>query len=270
MITARRMQVALLTLLCFCAQCTTGRAVESVHVSATPAERLFIATFTLDREIDELYQAETNRLLAICGVYGAACFSQHFVPARRVVAEVRSAPDAGSTVVGQIHAVLKVSGQEYGGLTIDLEVEAADLPERSGTWRNAGDWGYGIHVEGVRPQGTWVQVFGQPFPAQAWLSVEEPAFTAHVLPISGESLHLQSVRAASPEGVLRNVPDGSYMVMSTSQDVIEFRAEMEDDMSCRPPLETTAAMPPILRTTPEEFFSPDGTPRFRLQYQRGC
>ncbi len=262
---------ALIVLLGMTMRGTLSPSPESPGPAAAHAGRLFIAVFYLDGEIDALYQAETNRLLQICNAYGSACFSGHFSPVRRPVARLYSLPDSTGPVVGNIHAVLKLSGQEYGGLTIGLDVATPTAGERSATWMaTVGDWGYGIYVSGVRPRGSWVQLFGTPFPHQPWLSLSEPAFSGEVLSIDGEILRLRSVTATSPNGEITLVRDGQYLITSVSDEVVEFRIELAADMACGETVEPPQQAPPMLRAAPAEFFDADGTPRFSFVYQKGC
>ena len=236
-----------------------------------PADRLFIAVFRLGSELDKLAQEETNRLLGVCKNYGSVCFSQHFSAIRRSVAVLHASASSASPVMGYVHAVLKVSGEQFGGLTIGLDVELAAKPGQFETWMSTvGDWFYGTYVAGVRPHGNWLQLVGPPFPAQAWVSTEGPSFEALVLPIAGEVLGLQSIRATFPNGARRRIADGAYLIQRSSQTVVEFRAEVPSDMSCDEPVTSPAVMPPTLRAAPAEFFNGDGSARFSYVYQKGC
>lgn len=117
-------------------------------VAPAPAERLFIAIFELPEQVDRLVKAETDRLLDVCKHYGSVCFSRHFTPQRRRVGVLHSSPHSASPVVGHVDAVVKVGGEQYGGLTVGLEIEVAGAATRE-TWMDTvGDWGYGIYVSG--------------------------------------------------------------------------------------------------------------------------
>jgi hypothetical protein len=251
--------------------CAGAPGREPLTAMPNPAERLFVAVFSLPEELDELYQTENQRLLSLCTVYRSACFSEHFAGVRRPVAVLRSSPDPAGPVVGQIVAHLKVSDQEFGGLDIDLEVEHADAPGRFHRWPNPiGDWGYGIYMSGVRPQPGWVQLFGAAFPPHAWLSVEGQELSGHVLTLPGQILHIRPLRATFPDGVVRLVEEGSYLVTEVTGDAVVFRSEIAADMPCGEPVEPVETMPPLLRSAPAELFEPDGRPRFTVEYRRGC
>lgn len=88
--------------------------------------------------------------------------------------------------------------------------------------------------------------------------------------IAGEIMQLDSVRAGSAVGSRRTVAHGSHVILGVSDGVVEFRAEIESDMSCGLAAVDSIALPPLLRTTPAELFAANGTPRFAVRYQRGC
>ena len=250
---------------------TPAQVVPPSTAPPPPADRLFIAVVHLGADADELYEKEYDRLLGICKRYTSACFSENFSSARRLIAELHSAPNSASPVVGSVHAVLRMSGEPDVDLAIGFDVERTSNPGQFAVWLNTvGDWSYGIYVCGVRPRGGWVQLVGAPFPSQAWLSTRSTSLSALVQPIAGEILRLQSVRATLPNGVRGRIPDGPYLIVRSSQATIEFRAEVPSDMPCGDSIRPPKVMPPILRTTPAEFFNQDGSPRFSFVYARGC
>jgi hypothetical protein len=219
-----------------------------------------------------MYGAETERLLGICKFHVAECFARHFSVKRLVVASVHSSPDANSPVVAYVYAVLKLPGDQHGGLTVGLDVELAASPGQFVTWmETVGDWGYGIFVSGVRPRGQWVQIFGAPLPASAWLAVESASFPAIAESIEGMILGLEHVRATSRDGARKRIrSENYYMILRSSPKGVEFRSEVAIDMPCAEPVEKPPMMPPILRAPPAEFFNADGSPRFAVAYPKGC
>jgi len=234
-------------------------------------ERLFIANFILDRGLDVRYQQESRRLLEICQFYSPECFGEHFTEVRQRIATLRSEPGSGAEVVGHLVAVIKVSGREYGGLTIGIDVETADDPVRTGTWRETvGDWGYGIYVMGVRPREEWLQLTNLPIVGHAWVSKTEPSLSAHVSAFEGTIVNLQPLVAAFPDGNSRSISAGSYLIKEVTDGRVRFRAEIPTDFACGHPAERPDVMPPILHAGAAEFFNEDGTPRFSVKYQRGC
>ena len=256
---------------CLAAATPLSQSPTGSNTTPEPADRLFLASFALGDEFDQLYRSETERLLALCTYYGSPCFSQHFTAKRLMVSRVHFSPEPSSRVVAYIYALLKVSGEQYGGLTAGLQVELADAPGQFHTWmESVGDWSYGIYVSGVRPRRNWVQMFGSPFPPQAWISTEVKSFEAHVRPIADEILGLESVRAVFPDGRMRLVPTGTYVIKRSSRIQVEFRAEVPSDMACDEPVAPPPVKPPTLRARPAEFFNKDGSPRFSVVYQKGC
>lgn len=248
-----------------------GRIAGQSHTADEFQQRLFIASFSLGSGLDARYQQEEKRLQAVCKGRDPACFAKHFSAVRQRVATLRSQPRASAQVVGHLVAVLKVSDEEFGGLAIGIEVETSSDPARIGTWlKDVGDWGYGIHVSGVRPQGEWLQLTQVPFVGAAWLSATQPDLTAEVVPITNQILELQPLAATFPNGGKGAVTAGSYLVTRISEGRVEFRSEVATDFSCGEAVEPPRVMPPLLRAVPAEFFNADGTPRFVLKYQRGC
>src|SRR5687767_10875659 len=236
-----------------------------------PADRLFIAVFQLDDELDTLYQTEEKRVLAACKGSGAECVSKNLSPVRRQVGVLRSSPIATAPVIGNIHAVLKASGDPKKGLSFGLDVEWADRPGQFESWiSNVGDYADGIHVAGVRSRGKWVQLSGRPFPTPAWLSIEGPTSTADVLTLEGEILRLEPLNARKPDRTTGPTTPGKFLILAVKGSEVEFREEVPSDFSCGKPVATPKVMPPTLRAPAAEFFNPDGSPRFAPAYTKGC
>jgi len=230
------------------------QATPPPRTTPAPADRLFLAHFHLI-EIGTLALDEANRPS----------------PIRRQVAVLHSADSDKSPVIGFVHAVITPHGEPNRDVTFGLDVELTNAPGHFHTWMTSvGDWFYRLYVAGVRPRGQWVQLFGPPFPAEAWISTAERLFEAEILPSSGEILALREVRAAFPNGARRQIPAGNYLIQRTSSTAVEFRAELAADMACGEEVPLPAVMPPTLRAAPSEFFNADGSPRFSYVYVKGC
>ena len=238
---------------------------------ATPADRLFIAVFQLGEEFETLYQTEDKRVLEACKSYIPECFSKRFAPVRRMVGVLRSANDATSPVIANVHAVLKASGEKNRGLAFGLDIEWTSKPRQFESWiSDVGDWENGIHVEGVRPRGKWVQLTGRPFPTPVWISTEGAAFEAYVLTLEGEILKLQPLTARRPDRTAGLTTPGNFVILSVKGSEIEFRQEVASDVPCGKSVPLPDVMPPTLRATAGDFFNKDGSPRFSAAYTKSC
>jgi hypothetical protein len=253
---------------------SSSTVIEQAQVrgpNVPPTERLFLAQFSLSI-IEEPYQKEYARLAQVCKDSRFDCMKQNLVPFRAPVATVRHAPDPSSPIAGSIVAVMKLQQYEQSGnISFGLDFESANTPGRPVTWINdVGDWGYGIHVAGVRPQGDWIQLIGAPFPASAWIPALGESFSGYVEPLDDQILNLESMQATGPDGTPRTIRRDAYKILSSKAGTIEFRAEVPSDMACGEEVKPPSVMPPTLRAPASEFFRPDGTPRFATKYTRGC
>jgi hypothetical protein len=167
--------------------------------------------------------------------------------------------------------VMLVPEGAAAGLTIVLDVETTEPPARRARWMTEiGDWGYGIHIAGVRTQDDWVQLVGLPLVGDAWLPTGTPEFGSIVEPLAGSIVTLRSLPGQGPGGARRTIPAGDYFVTRLVDGAVELRAEIATDMPCDADAKPPAVMPPLLRAAPAAFFDADGTPRFATKYQRGC
>jgi hypothetical protein len=245
-----------------------GTAAARTPPPAAPHTRLFTAVLSL-RGVEAMQALERARLLALCREDDYACLARRLNPRRRRVATLRAGPSSAAGVVGYVSAVLAV--EQGMGLVVGLAVDTSDTPTRSATWiRNVGDYFYGVHVEGVRPRGEWLELSPLPLLGQAWMSAGEPDLSASVVPLVGEIRDLRPLRATFPDGTRRAIDRGSYLITKVHGRSVEFRAEVESDFDCGENRPRPRVPPPTLRATAADFFDADGTPRFRTKYVKGC
>jgi hypothetical protein len=217
-------------------------------------ERLGVAILGIGVDADALYQRERA--------------SPNFTPVRRRVSTVRSAPGPTAGVRGYLHLVLKVRKQD-GGLMYGLDFERAEAPGRFETWLDSvGDWGYGIHVPGLRARGTWVQLIGPPFDGDAWIDGETPALSASVEPVQDQLLALRGVRATRAGREQRQT--GTFLIQRVSGGSVTFRQEVPSDMPCADDVKPPGALPPSWQAPAREFFDAQGRPLFDVAYPKGC
>jgi hypothetical protein len=113
---------------------------------------------TRSPDLVELRGQQTERLVSVCNGHDRACFLQHFSDTRRQIAVLHASSDSSSPPVAYLHAVLKVAGEGYAGLTFGLELELATSREQFVSWFDEIDWQYATFVHGVRTRGDWLQL----------------------------------------------------------------------------------------------------------------
>jgi hypothetical protein len=224
-----------------------------------------------DSGIEEIHRRERERLIDICKGTVGECFSRNVHPVRLRVGLLHARPDSSRLAVANVHARLEVRQAEFDGLGFGLDVELIAKPGQFIPWvADVGDWGYGLHISGVRVRGRWIQLIGSPLPPSAWLPMDSQTLPATVTPLTGQILRLPPLRARWPDGAMRAISEGPYLFYRAAEDRIEFRAEIPSDFPCGEDLTPPSVMPPRLRTTPKELFGPDGAPRFEGVYTKGC
>ncbi len=243
------------------------------------AQRLHVAVLVLTSgSVDELYQTELTRLDALCGGKPVGCRSASFKGRRLAIGILRDEPKNDARVAGTIYASLRVrrgtfepaGWGQFETLAVALEVESRTQPGRFHEWiSDVGDWSYGVHVEGVGVRGQWVHVV-HPIGARGWLSPEGPVLQATAESIQGQIVRLAGVTVQWPDGSRRTAETGNYLIEAVRGRDIEFRAEVESDFACGDPVEPPKVLPPTLRSTAADFFSPDGSSRFAVVYTKGC
>jgi hypothetical protein len=68
------------------------------------------------------------------------------------------------------------------------------------------------------------------------------------------------------------LPDGSYVILRVTPDGVELRLEVDGEMAakCGEPTEPAKALPQVVALSPAALFDPEGRPRFRTKYTKGC
>jgi hypothetical protein len=235
------------------------------------ADRLRIAEFYLDGEIDRFYNVEEPRLEALC--HGQPdiqkCRVANLRPFDKVLAVVRDAPSERGKALGELHAVLGFHPAYGLGYRIDFVPKDSAGPRR--VWLDSvGDWGYGIEIPGARARGAWIQLFDDALPRQSWIPAGSPSFHGEVSGIVGALVSLPPLTARYPDGSRRSSPEGSYLIERVQNGVVTIRREIETDFACGEDAMPPAVMPPSLQVPVAGMFTAKGEPVFFLTYSRGC
>ena len=236
--------------------------------SASAYERLLIAELhggSAD-PLERIGRATEARLAAACGSTrppGSRCFARHLQPMPERIAILHSGPSVSSAPVGYVLAVPFVVPGEFESFSIRLDVESVAQRGVTEPWiPDVGDWGYGVHIDGdVRVVGEWVQLVYAPAVAGAFLQVLGPGLAINASGLEENIVEIAGVPA---------LEDGSYFVVRATAERVELRLEVATDMACGEPVEPVSTLPPVLAVPPAEFFDPDGRPRFRTKYTKGC
>jgi len=245
-----------------------GTRPELAPRSATrpPAsQRLNTALFQLDT--GGWVQRQTARLNVLCaaGPSSACRTAQRSLVVRRVLT-VRAAPRLSASIVGYIDVVMTFSPTKIAFAFCPI----GSRPQRRVWVSDIGDWGYGLYESGVRVRGDWIQLVGPAFTTASWIKARAHGLYAEGSSIQGDLLRLRAMRASFPDGTQRPVAADVYLIERIRQGVVFFRKEIATDMPCGEDVTAPAVMPPLLHAPAAEFFDPDGTPRFAVEYTKGC
>lgn len=236
-----------------------------------PQERLLTSELVFngpDDPLERIYQG----LVRLCGAVqerGDTCLSRNMRGRRERVALLYSEPSLASAPAAQVMATPILRRGETEALGLALEVETIDQPGVAKRWiDDVGDFGYGIHLDGdVRRVGDWAQLVRPAAVQGAWLPLESPTLRVFVDSIEGSILELDRLPSSAPR--FTEIPAGSYFIVRVESDVVELRDEIESDMPCEDPA-PPRVLPPVLQASASQFFDPDGRPRFRTKYTKGC
>jgi hypothetical protein len=240
-------------------------------VRANPAERLNIAQFYFEDELDTVYGRELERLDEVCRNLQERqpCRVKNLRPYSKVVTVVHRGPSEASEIVGELMAVLGFHPED--GLVYRLEFRPRDPRGKPGVWlESVGDWGYGIEIPGVRITGNWIQLFGSPLPAESWVNGRSTTFLAlEEGSIQGSLVSLPALPATF-DGTRRLIMPGSYLIERIRGSQITLRQQVASDFPCGEDVKPPAVMPPSLETRAQDLFSATGFPLFSQTYSRGC
>ncbi len=179
----------------------------------SPIERLNIAKFSLESELDVSCNREYQRLDEVCVGHTdrQACRVKNLRPFSKLAAVLRNGPSASANVVGELHAVLGFYS-DYG-LGYRLAFRPRDQNAKAAVWlESVGDWGYGVEIPGVRVSGTWIRLFGSPLPSDSWVDGRSSSFQGQATSIQGTLVSLPPLRATFPDGTNRPIAPGSYWI----------------------------------------------------------
>lgn len=203
-----------------------------------------------------------------------ACVVKHAPKARYRVATLHAAPSASSPVVASIYEELQPDLE--GRLTV-TNLDRVSHPGERLPWPDAAFIGdYGLPIAGAQRRGEWVRLLSS-IPVDGWLPVtpedrEVPglAIQIHTHPLIHIVVEMSSVKAQGPDGRIREIKQGSFLIQRIDGAFIEFRDEIESDANCGEPVTDPSPLPPTLRAPITELFNPDGSARFHEKYTKGC
>jgi hypothetical protein len=249
-----------------------------ISFEVRPEDRLSVAVLYFpghEAAIAAMYEEEQSRLKSVCPPpwpNREGCLTRNLRPNRHPIATLHAQPRADSPAVAHIYAVLRATSAEFDALSLGLDLELTQQPGKFHEWLgDIGDSSYGVHIDGhLRKSGEWVQLLVPIVPVPGWMPMKTSDVMVNIEPLTGQVLKLESLRARLPDGTSRLIDPGSYLITGVHSTKVDFRAEVASDFACGQDVRTPEVMPPLLQTTPAEFFSNDGAPRFTTKYGEGC
>lgn len=262
-----------------CAACTDGgqEAIDATRegperpavadVAATPeAPPTFIDVYVYG-PLDSIYNAEYERLGALCQGEGDGCWVDNLD-----TTAVRLAPywheSTGGEPAGWLSARLRTDGRwPYAALV----AQADDGAET--TLMDLGDWGYGmtLAVQDVREERFRPWLLDE---LGGWLAFgEAPGFGVVDGPygLEGRLWTFEGFETPDTGGNSVEVAAGVYMVLSVEDGFVRFRRELPQDMPCEGDVEPVPVRDEDIRTVPISALLDDsGRPRVQVAYGKGC
>ncbi|HXW08066.1 MAG TPA: hypothetical protein VD833_22745 [Vicinamibacterales bacterium] len=254
-------------------------------LAASPTARaqqrdMLFLNLLFPREVYQAIEQEYQRVLKLCPIDDHACWIREARPRQWTFNAVREAPTAAATQSGNV-VVLATYAAEDG---LRLRVDYRPVTGAHSTWlrpADIGDWGYEVWVyvaaEHLSKQDgrRWVRLPADPFPASAWIELDEHGLHGDVESIAGRIVTIQpGVPAVSRQtGRHLSLPaDSNYVVEGFEGAAVLLREEVPADMPCAPGSEEkdVTAKTPRYRVRYEDLFSRNGRPLLTHAYPRGC
>lgn len=256
--------------------------VMCVMAVATPSsaqQDILFAELYLPDSIDRWYNAvEMPRLDKLCGA-DSACVARSFERKQWMLTNVYSAPSRRGKFLGSLVAHAAFSPGEHLHIGIRY-VSKAGLTE---DWLSSvGDWGYGFDVFVAARRGRWLRLPPHPFPASAWIEVEDLR-TGDDEQLRGETGSVVGTIVSVASGIsawhsltrrFGELPAGiNYVVERIRGSDIYLRAEVGADMPCgdaQPEKDVPTLKTPRYRVSFRDMFGKNGLPLLEPAYPRGC
>jgi hypothetical protein len=222
-------------------------------------ERLWTVNISGGRKVPA---EEFEQLKTACGSASTRawreCTSRFVESARRAIATLHAAPDPASPVVGWLFEGLHLAGSQ---LEFEWTLERASEPGRRLAWADApAAFDYGIAIAGVQRRGEWVRLLSS-IPVDGWLGIT---------PEGSDAARSIAVHVSPLDGQVIAMAGESYRILRIVPGAVEYRREIPSDFGCGEPVTAPVPLPPTLRAPVASLFDPEGTPRFREKYTRGC
>jgi len=112
----------------------------------------------------------------------------------------------------------------------------------------------------VQRRGQWVRLLTS-IPVDGWLAIT---------PDGSDSARSIAVHVSPLEGQVVTMAGESYRILRIAAGTVEYRREIPSDYGCGESAIDPVPLPQTLRTPVASLFDPEGTPRFRQKYTRGC
>ena len=221
-------------------------------------ERLWTVNISSDRKAPT---EEFEQLKKACGSASTRawreCTNRFVEASRRRIATLHASADAASPIVGSLFEGLRLAGNQ---LEFEWTLERAE-PNRRLEWADSpAAFDYGIVIAGVQRRGGWVRLLSS-VPVDGWLAITSEGSTTP---------RWIAVAAAPLEGQVVEMSGDSHRILRIAAGTVEYRREIPSDFACGQSVTDPVPPPPTIRAPIAALFNPEGTPRFRQKYTRGC
>lgn len=235
--------------------------------SQPPAGPLFAAVWT-GGPLDSIYNAEYQRVQAVCAGAGDACHEAELDTTAVRLAPVFASPDAAQPS-GWLAARLRARGAWPYASLLFIGVDGTVVPLID----ELGDWGYGLTFDLVEANGAWIRPWLLAATDGPWIGPEGgPGLGVVDGPygLAGRLWQLGPLRAEGARGEVV-LPEGVYMVLEVADGTVTLRSELPHDMSCGEPVDSVGPTPnQIFRVDSSDLLDASGRPAVEVAYGRGC
>ncbi|MGH9147973.1 MAG: hypothetical protein ACRD1Q_14775 [Vicinamibacterales bacterium] len=248
--------------------------------AAAQRDMLFL-NLVFPQEVAVWVEKEYARVEKLCRSQESDCWTRELQHQTWTLNPVYSSPDERATHNGILVAVTAYTPADG----VHFRFDYRPLIGAQKVWlgaRDIGDWGYNIYtfVVAKRPaskgsQTTWVQLPADPFPAPAWIKLDERGVNGDVESVVGRIVRIEG----DIQGRNRRTGRGAtlptrphYVVERIEGSSVMMREEVPADMPCIPGTEKdiVTSQTPRYRVPLASLFGQNGKPRLSLAYPRGC
>ena len=260
---------------------TLGVALLFVPTPAAAQRDILFLSVVFPEEIGIWVEKEYARVEKLCRTHESDCWMRELQHQTWTLNAVYSSPDEKATQNGILVAVTAYTPADGWHFRFDYRPFGGTQQVWLGA-RDIGDWGYNVYtyVVAKRPtskvaQAIWVQLPADPFPAPAWIKLDERGVSGDVESVLGRIVRIEGdIQARSRRTGLRaTLPTRPhYVVERIEGSSVMMREEVPADMPCVPGTEkdVVTSQTPRYRVPLESLFDQNGKPRLTLAYPRGC